>query len=241
MNATTLAMSTVELPHPALSLPKRPLNPLQGTSANDRAKVTLKLFGRSDMDLLNLARAHYDAIAKSDFYTQPSPSQEVLDAEIEGFEADCMEVIRLRTELRAAMARRKTGRRSMESMLNRRGAYVQSASNGNAQKIRSAGMGVQRPRSKVVGPLPAPTDVCVVPGVSAGEVILTWGRVPHALTYRLEYGPEGGALESLSLAGRRKRVLNLPVRVEVPYVFRIAATGSPGSSNFSAPVKCFVR
>jgi hypothetical protein len=73
------------------------------------------------------------------------------------------------------------------------------------------------------------------------RVVRTWGKVKHALNYQLEYGPEGGAMERLSLSGRRKRVLNPPVRVEAPFVFRIAAMGTPGMSNFSAPVKCFVR
>ncbi len=232
-------MSTPAFPRPALSL-RTPSQNLHPASPHDRAKVALKLFGRSNEDLLNVARCHYDAMEGNDLYPQPSPSQEALAAEIHSCEADCAEVERLRTELRAAMARREAGRQSLESMLNRRGAYVQSASNGNAQKIRSAGLGVQRLRSKVTA-LPAPTDVRVVSGASASEVILTWGKVPHALIYRLEYGPEGGAMESLALTGRRKRLLNLPVRVEVPYVFRIAAVGSPGSSNFSAPVKCYVR
>ncbi|HRH97660.1 MAG TPA: hypothetical protein PLB55_17090, partial [Prosthecobacter sp.] len=125
-------------------------------------------------------------------------------------------------------------------LLKNRAWYGQRNSNGNARKINSGGKGVQRKRSKT-GPRPAPTDVQVGPGVSAGEVLLTWGNVPHARTYHLKYGQEGGPMESLWLTGRRKRLLTLPVRVEAPYVFRIAAVGSPGSSNFSAPVKCFVR
>lgn len=225
---------------PAALLPEPPSAYSASPPPCDGAKVALKLFGRSDMDLLNVARTHYDAIERSAFYTQPSPTQEVLGAEIGSFEADCLDVLRLRTELKEAMARREAGRKSLEHVLNLRGSYVQSTSNGNAQKITSAGMAVQRKRSKT-GPLPAPTDVQVVPGVSAGEVLLTWGNVPHARTYHLKYGPEGGPMESLWLTGRRKRLLTLPVRVEAPYVFRIAAVGSPGSSNFSAPVKCFVR
>ena len=69
----------------------------------------------------------------------------------------------LRTALKTAMARRKTERKKLEQAMNRRGNYVQAMSYGNAARIISAAMRVQRHRTKV-GPLPSPKEVQVTPG-----------------------------------------------------------------------------
>lgn len=196
----------------------------------------MKLFGKPDSVLLSLARCHYDAIERSDFYSNPTPSQDDFAVRMDTFEDSCQEVMALRTALKTAMARRKTERKKMEHAMNRRGSYVESMSYGNAARIISAAMRVQRRRSKV-GPLPSPKEVQVTPGKSENEVVLTWGKVKHARLYLLQHGPEGGLMESLSLSGRRKRTLKLPRLNGVPHVFRIAACGTPGIGDYSPWVK----
>ena len=73
-------------------------------------------------------------------------------------------------------------------------------------------------------------------GISEGEVTVTWGKVKDALVYHLEYGVEGETPERISMCGRRKRTLMLP-RLGATYVFRMAASGTSGQSNWSAPVR----
>jgi len=200
------------------------------------AKVAMKLFGKPNSVLLSLARVHYEAIEKSDFYSEPKPSQDDFAFRMDVFEDSCQEVMALRTALKTAMARRKTERKKMEHAMNQRGNYVQYASHGNAARIISAAMRVQRQRTKV-GPLPSPKEVQVTPGKYENEVVLTWGKVKHARIYYLQHGPEGGPMEDVSLAGRRKRTLKLPRLNGVPHVFRIAAAGSSGMSDYSPWVK----
>lgn len=200
------------------------------------AKVAMKLFGKPNSVLLSLARVHYEAIERSDFYLHPSPSQDDFALRMDAFEDSCQEMMALRTALKTAMARRKTERKKMEQAMTRRGNYVQATSNGNAARITSAALRVQRQRTNV-GPLPSPKEVQVTPGKSENEVVLTWGKVKHARLYYLQHGPEGGPMENVTLAGRRKRTLNLPRLNGVPHVFRIAACGSPGMSDYSPWVK----
>jgi|JI6StandDraft_1071083.scaffolds.fasta_scaffold02999_10 hypothetical protein len=200
------------------------------------AKVAMKLFGKPNSVLLSMARVHFDAIERSDFYLQPSPSQDDFALRMDAFEESCQEVMALRTALKTAMARRKTERKKLEQAMNRRGNYVQAMSYGNAARIISAAMRVQRHRTKV-GPLPSPKEVQVTPGKSENEVVLTWGKVKHAHHYYLQHGPEGGPMEDMVLSGRRKRTLKLPRLNGVPHVFRIAAIGTPGLGDYSPWVK----
>lgn len=230
-------MATPEQPEAPASLPATPpVTTLAPVSPFGRAKVAMKLFGRPDSVLLSMARVHYEAIEGSDFYSAPTPSQGEFAFRMDAFEESCQEVLALRAALKTAMARRKAERKRMEQAMNRRGNYVQSASLGNAARITSAAMRLQRPRGKV-GPLPAPKDVQVTPGKSENEVVLTWGKVKHARLYYLQHGPEGGPLVEVTLTGRRKRTLKLPRLNGVPHVFRIAAMGTPGQSGYSPWVK----
>jgi hypothetical protein len=112
---------------------------------------------------------------------------------------------------------------------------VQSIAYGNKRVILSSALGVQRAR-QAVGPLPPPSGLQVVPGISEGTVTLTWDKVKHALLYFLEYGVEGEKPVQIPLSGRRKKKLTLP-RLGATYVFRMATSGTSGQSNWSAPVR----
>lgn len=232
-----MTMTPPEQPETSLNLPlAQPVTTEPPMPPDGSAKVAMKLFGKPNSVLLSLARCHYEAIERSDFYLEPTPSQDDFALRMDAFEDSCQEVMALRTALKTAMARRTTERKKMAQAMNRRGNYVQYASHGNAAKIISAAMRLQRQRSKL-GPLPSPKEVQVTPGKSENEVVLTWGKVKHARLYNLQHGPEGGPMEDVTLAGRRKRTLKLPRLNGVPHVFRIAAIGTPGIGDYSPWVK----
>ncbi|MEQ1748708.1 MAG: fibronectin type III domain-containing protein [Prosthecobacter sp.] len=172
-------------------------------------------------------------------YLEPMPSQATFASVLDAFDKSYMEVQALRTALRTALAHKDTCRTKLEQALDQRGSYVQALSNGNKATMITAALGVQRKRQKV-GPLEPPLGLRVIPGPSTGEVIITWDKVKHSRNYILKYGPEGTPPEHLVLIGRRKRRLMLPV-MDVPYIFCIAASGSPGLSSYSPPVKLMVR
>jgi hypothetical protein len=202
---------------------------------NDGAVVTMRLFGRSDQNLLMYGRAHFSAMEDNEHFLEPSPSQDRFGAMLEAFADDCAEVRALKTALATAVANKNARREALIHQLNTRGSYVQSMSRGNKVVIISSALGVQRERTKV-GPLPAPLGLQVLQGISEGEVIVTWGKVKHALNYVLEYGVEGEEPKQIPLSGRRKKTLMLP-RLGATYFFRMAAIGTSGQSNWSAPVR----
>ncbi len=202
---------------------------------NDSSKVTMRLFGRSDQNLLTFGRVHFDAMEDNANFLEPRPSQATFGSALDAFAEDCAEVMALKSALTAAVARKNARREALIKQLDRRAGYVQSIAYGNKQVILSSALGVQRAR-QAVGPLPPPSGLQVVPGISEGTVTLTWDKVKHALLYYLEYGVEGEEPVQLSLSGRRKKKLTLR-RLGAMYVFRIATAGTSGQSNWSAPVR----
>ncbi len=202
---------------------------------NDGAVVTMRLFGRSDQNLLTFGRAHFSAMEDNEHFLEPSPSQDRFGAMLGAFADDCAEVQAMKTALATAVAKKNAKRATLIQQLNRRGSYVQSMSWGNNVVITSSALGVQRARKKV-GPLPAPLGLQVLQGISEGEVTVTWDKVKHALHYVLEYGVEGEEPKSIPLCGRRKKTLMLP-RLGATYFFRMAAIGTSGQSNWSTTVR----
>src|SRR5205085_3300645 len=73
-------------------------------------------------------------------------------------------------------------------VLSQLASYVQSASNGDKDLIRSAGMGVRADRSKPT-PLDAPVIQRIVPGVKSGVVELAWLPLNTAKSYAIEHTP----------------------------------------------------
>lgn len=220
---------------PADTRAPTPIRSLVPPFQYDGAMVTMRLFGRSDQNLLTFGRAHFSAMEDNAYFLEPSPSQDKFGAMLDAFADDCAEVQALKTALAAAVAGKNARREALIQQLDQRGSYVQSMSRGNKVVITSSALGVQRERHKV-GPLPAPLGLQVLQGISEGEVTVTWGKVKDALVYRLEYGVEGETPERISMCGRRKKTLMLP-RLGATYVFRMAASGTSGQSNWSAPVR----
>jgi hypothetical protein len=238
MNPSHLSVS--ESSHPLVpdlvdTVPAIPVTPLIPAFQNDGAKVTMRLFGRSDQNLLMFGLNHLTAMEDNAYFMEPNPSQESLSTLLEAFAGDCAEVRILKAALAAAVAAKNARRETLTQQLTQRANYVQSMSWGNKMVITSSALGVQRQRHKV-GPLAAPLNLQVVQEVSEGAVTVTWGRVKHALLYILEYGAEGETPKQIPLCGRRKKSLNLP-KLGATYVFRIKATGTSGDSNWSPPVR----
>lgn len=79
-------------------------------------------------------------------------------------------------------------------------------------------------------------NLSVTLNAEAGLVKLQWAAVRHALTYVLEYrrAEEQSGWQTLANTTKVRVTKTLPVGVT--YVFRVAAQGSPGQSNWSAEV-----
>ena len=115
------------------------------------------------------------------------------------------------------------------------GAYVQSASNGDLDLIKSAGLAVRKTGSPL-GQLPAPKNLFAKPTAYPGRVELAWGGVRGRGTYTIEH-----CLGDPNLADNWKayaitsknRFTASGLASDKEHYFRVTAVGAAGASPVS--------
>lgn len=115
------------------------------------------------------------------------------------------------------------------------GGYVQAASGGDLEKIKSAGCGVRKSNSPI-GQLPAPKDMLASPTAYAGRIEVKWGGVKVRNTYSLdicEGDPNVEANWSLLTLTSKNRHTADGLESNKVYYFRVTALGAAGASPVS--------
>ena len=200
---------------------------------SDGAKVKMGLFDKKIRELIPYLQNHIEMMTDNPNFLTPQPPAEDFLAQFEAFQDDALAVLHAETVLRDAVARRDQRRAAMTAMMNVRAAYVQEASNGNRQVILSSGLDVKNPATRVTT-LAAPTNLRAELNGEAGVMKLRWEAVDHARTYPLQYSPDVQPRQWVQLENTTKTQVTKKLEVGMTYVFRVAAAGTPGQSNWSA-------
>lgn len=115
------------------------------------------------------------------------------------------------------------------------GGYVQAASNGDHELIKSAG-GVVRRSPSPIGELPAPKKVTAVSTPFAGRIDISWGGVRGRSMYEPEMCSGDPKVESdwkpLFLTTKNRHTIT-GLESGKLYYFRVKAIGTAGSSPVS--------
>jgi hypothetical protein len=115
------------------------------------------------------------------------------------------------------------------------GAYVQSASNGDLELIKSAGCGVRK-SGEPVGQLPAPKNVLARTTAYPGRIEVTWGGVRGRSTYTVDHclgDPTVEANWKQYAITSKNRLTADGLESNVEHFFRITAIGAAGASPVS--------
>ena len=154
------------------------------------------------------------------------------------------------TAYNAAMTARQTAKAKTASMLDAVKAmdllvsqlanYVENTSSGDAAKIESSGFGVRQVPAPPIGPLPAPTDVSVVPNGNAGTMNMDWKMVRGAKTYLVERAVDAAVLAWVGAGTptKSKAIVNT-MTSGTKYWFRVAAIGAAGQGPWSDAIAKF--
>jgi hypothetical protein len=115
------------------------------------------------------------------------------------------------------------------------GGYVQAASNGDLETIKSAGLSVRRD-PEPIGLLPAPKRLVVRTTAYPGVLDVSWGGVKGRNMYELEWcmgDPNvAGNWKVLMLTSKNRVTVDKLTSNEV-YFFRVKAIGAAGASPLS--------
>jgi hypothetical protein len=126
----------------------------------------------------------------------------------------------------------ETLERQLDELLTAEGAYIQSASAGQENKILSAGVEVADAPSPV-GQLPAPANLRATGGDLEGEADLSWDPVPGRDTYIAECASAATGPWNQIYVGKRSSCTTSDLSSGQMYYFRVRAVGAAGPGPWS--------
>lgn len=199
------------------------------------AKVKLELALRNDDNLEVFTQAHIEAITGNPLYPTPDPLPAEFQAALDAYRATLLAANNAKLALKDATAQKDAARAVLEQLFDKRGLYVQTASNGNESAILSAGLPVRNPRTPT-GQLPPPTNLQVHLNGVTGLMLLSWNPEPKAKSYSGRVSEAVTPRNWNPLPGTTKTKLQIPnMDVGKTYVFQVAAVGGSTGQSYWSP------
>lgn len=201
------------------------------------SKVKMELSRRTDLGLSAFVTNHISLIAGKPAFANPSPAPAALLTALTDFEQALTDQQVARDMFKAATTVKDIARKTLEDLMIARGAYVQTASGGNAMLIENVGLDVRNNPSPV-GPLAPPININAELNGVAGLLKLRWKPVKDARGYLVQCSPDVMPREFTQIKNTSKASLTLEnLTLGETLVFRIASQGgSTGQSPWSAEV-----
>lgn len=202
-------------------------------------KVKLNLWNLTVPEKIIKARSIVDQMKDNTFFPNPKPSlQEMRDA-IRQLEASYEAALDGGHSLKAKL---RIDHDAFMDYLGRLAAYVQNESGGSEEIIRSSGFDIRLPATASRAP-EAPPELKRADSTHEGEVSIKWVSVKYARAYVLQWsdnpGDEKGWVYLTTCCTTTCTVRDLR-SLSIRW-FRVAAVGLKGQSDFSQPIKAFIR
>ena len=201
----------------------------------DGARVKMDLSRRNNANLISFVETHISMMTANPNFAAPSPQPADLQASLTDLQQKSAAADTAYAQYQDLVSARDASRTTLESMMRRRGAYVQDASNGNRQVILSSGLETNNARTPV-GNLPPPTMLHTELNGTAGVIRLTWLPIPRARGYIVQCSedvtPRAWELEGSTGKARFEKQF----RPGQTYVFRVATEGTNGLSYWSPEI-----
>ena len=205
------------------------------TPVNDGAKVKMELATKNNNQLIPFIQNHIEMTTGNPLFVTVQPPAADFLAQFNLYQNAALAAIHAEAAWKDSIALRDQMRADMTAMMNVRAAYIQEASNGNKQAILSSGLGVKNPPTPISA-IAAPTNLRVDLNGEAGMMKIRWDTVTGAKTYVLQCSPDVTPRVWEQLSSTTKTLVTKTLEVGQTYVFRVAAQGTPGQSNWSPEV-----
>lgn len=195
------------------------------------AIAVLKLTGKRVLDVVDKIRIVISMMTGNAAYTTPVPTLLSLTTQTDELETRYQAAINGGKDKKLLV---QLALRALKSSVVTLTGYVQSASEGDEEKILSAGFDVKRPRTPV-GILSPPTGVRSAFGNHAGEIIVRFGGVKGKLVYKVQIndtpGDETKWVDYLYTG--KNRFVAQGLITDKWYSFRIATLSAQGLGGWS--------
>lgn len=202
-------------------------------------KIRMSFWNLSIPDQVIKARGIVDQMTGNTHFSNPNPPLDVLTEAINKLENSYTIALDGGKTRKAAMYRDEERLHDLVFQLS---AYVQETSEGKEEVILSSGFDLRA--EATASRLPeVPLEIRSVESLREGEVELKWVPVRYARAYMLQSNDNPGDdkgwvfVDVCCKAAYTARNLN---SLSIKW-FRVAAVGIKGRSDFSPPIKAFVR
>ena len=187
----------------------------------------------SDSMLIADTNSIVQAMTGNTKYPSPSPTLAVVSTVLASF----------KTALAAAADGGKTltsakndARANQVSRMRDLASYVQVQCGGDLTVLLSSGFPLQKPQRQPIGPLPAPANLTVVPGVISGTVNASASPVPGASAYNWRVATAAAPnVPVQTLQTTAASLVFTDLTPAVTYNVEVNALGSSGPSDWSDP------
>ncbi|MCP5540174.1 MAG: fibronectin type III domain-containing protein [Akkermansiaceae bacterium] len=207
---------------------------LPQTPKKNMSKVKLNLKAKGDDAFKSFCENHVAQITGNANFAAPIPDAAAYDGRLSEFSTKLAAFRDLEDAVAQARIEKDAARAALELATTGRGNYVETAADGDAAKIVSAGFEVKG-QAAPIGELPAPIDVLAKMGAQAGQIVITWRRLRGANSYLVEcreHEVAGSPWEQVKVVtAARLKVDNLTAGTI--YAFRVRAVGAAGESPWS--------
>ncbi|HWB60276.1 MAG TPA: fibronectin type III domain-containing protein [Chthoniobacteraceae bacterium] len=207
------------------------------------AEVKLHLNDLNAPELIATGKRLVAGLEGNAHFAQPKPTVEELKQKISELDAAQEEYRKHRLELNALKTERDALMDSLKMALGAAAEYVQETSDGDSQKIISAGLCAERTwHFWPFGSLPQVTDLAASIGEQPGEIDLVWDRVRGAQGYEISYAIDvtgEGPWEQCG-ATADSRITLKDLNPHIRYWFRVRAIGDK-QGDWSDPVTKYTR
>ena len=190
----------------------------------------------TDSGLLVKAADVISGMTNNSGFPNPSPTPETIETSRAAF-LDALAASNSGSH--QAVAYKNDKRKELEELLHDLGVYVNQTAKGDEALLLSSGFDLQK-KAGPAGPLPAPENIRVQVGESAGSVELSCERVKQAVCYAVQY-------RNLTEPGETDIVFATKPKFEIDglttghhYAFRILAIGTNPKRTWSNEVTSFV-
>jgi hypothetical protein len=200
------------------------------------SKPKLSLQERSIVDKIQFGRQIVTSMTGNANFTDPSPALAEVTTATDQLESSYNAAIEARNASQQATATQNADEEAFDKELTQLSAYVGNASDGDEQKILSAGMPVRDTTSQPIGALPAPDNLHAAAGDMSGTVDLNWEPVHGAASYMIQQATQGDPMDwgGANVATKSSATISGLTPGEQIW-FRVAAIGSAGQGPWSNP------
>lgn len=200
------------------------------------AQIKVGISNKSVPDKIQFARQIVLDMTGNGNFTTPAPALAAITAAANALEAAYNDAQAARQTAKSLTSLQNQKDAELMLLLMQEANYVQNASRGDRAKIESSGFGVRNAPS-LIGPLPAPANVTVVPTEESGAVGMNWDKVRGARSYIVERATDAPQLDWVpAISTTKSKALINTITSGTKYWFRVAGVGAAGQGPWSDAV-----